>query len=228
MFAITERAPDRRARVHGAAERERRRRHDRALPRRRRRGRASPFPAVAAPTSSGRAEARSARRSSAAPSRGRACASTAAAPATTAAEALDPLTVANRGVPSAFAPGSAVSRSTPGATRSGFTPPVEGEAARGERRDAARGVHRGGARRTDRATARCARPRARASSAASRGRRRDHRPGTVTASSRPIDPAGDGRAVEDDGGRARARGVLGRAAGVAAGGDERDRGPRPC
>ena len=54
---------------------------------------------------------------------GRAWARTAAAPATTAAAALEPLTVPNRGVPSSFAPGSEVATTTPGATRSGFTLP---------------------------------------------------------------------------------------------------------
>ena len=58
-----------------------------------------------------------------APSGGRACASSAAAPATVAAAALVPLTVAKRGDPSGFAPGSEVASPTPGATRSGFTRP---------------------------------------------------------------------------------------------------------
>ena len=61
--------------------------------------------------------------SASAPSDGRAWASSAAAPATVAAAALDPLTVTNRGEPSALAPGSEVARPTPGATRSGFTRP---------------------------------------------------------------------------------------------------------
>ena len=54
---------------------------------------------------------------------GRACASRAAAPATAAAATLVPLTVVNRGEPSAFVPGAEVTTPTPGPTSSGLIPP---------------------------------------------------------------------------------------------------------
>jgi hypothetical protein len=105
-----------------------------------------PFPRSPRPPER-RAEASSARRRSAAPSRGRAWARTAAAPAATAAEALDPVTAANAACrPRSRRVGG--QQVDAGRDEVGLDAPVEGEPARREGRDPARGVHGGGARRS--------------------------------------------------------------------------------
>ena len=151
----------------------------------------SPAPCAATDASgSGRAVFASRLLSARASRPGRACAKSAAAPPTTAAAALEPLTVPNRDVPSALAPGSEVARPTPGATRSGFTRPSNASPA-DENAATRRRLGLGRVCIAPIETAASA-PSRSAAIAASAASREMPTTGTVTSSSRPSEPLGTG------------------------------------